>query len=326
MVMVASQRRRIRDAGVLRLAALLLPLGACFVDPGRHGSPSDTGSTGTGDPGATTSATTPTTPTTGDATISTISTTSTTSGAELTTTTADASGSVDVTGTPTTVPTTDPTTDPTADPTGQTTAPSTTGPNPAACGNGILEGNEGCDHGPENGGKYCNVDCTAPTCKDFTLNQEESDIDCGGSCSACGLCQFCNDDADCNGSCVGGTCTRTDLLVIDYLTNCGDTTDPWVTGPVVPGGSYIVTAEGGGGSVNGEGNNYGWLAECVGFNLKQMSAPFVYFSPQDAFGALSLTQLQLEYAGGSLRCGLIDPACADNIAGVSLSFTLQCSP
>ena len=317
MVIVASQRRRIRDAGVLRLAALLLPLGACFADPGRHGSQSDTGSTGTGDPGATTGATTPTT---GDAT------TSGTSGADLTTTTTDASGSGDLTGTPTTVPTTDPTADPTADPTGQTTAPSTTGPNTAVCGNGIVEEKEACDHGPENGGAYCNADCTAPACNDFIKNQEESDVDCGGSCQICGLCQFCKNDADCNGSCVGGKCTRTDLLVIDYLTHCGDTTDAWATGPVVPGGSYIVTAEGGGGSVNGMGNDYGWLAECVGFNLEQMSAPFVYFSPQEAFGALGVTQLQLDYAGGILRCGLTDPACADNIGGVSLGFTIQCAP
>lgn len=315
-MVMASQHRHIRDAGLLWLAALLLPLGACFADPGRHGQ-SDTGSTGTGDTGATTRATTPTT---GDAG------TSGTSSADLTTTTTGASESGDLTGTPTTVPTTDPTTDPTADPTGKTTDPSTTAPTPAVCGNGIVEGNEGCDHGPENGGAYCNADCTAPACNDFIQNQEESDVDCGGPCLTCGLCQTCNTDADCNGNCIGGRCTRTDVLNIKYLENCGDTTDPWVTGPVVSGGSYTVAAEDGGGSVTGNDKEYGWLAECVGLNLQQMSTGFVYFSPQEAFAALNPKQLQLDFAGGGLRCGLIDPDCSDNIGGVSLSFTIQCSP
>ncbi len=322
MVLVASQRRRIRGAGVLRLAALLLALGGCFADPGRYGSASDTGASSTGDGEATTAAQTPT------------SGALTTSGAELSTgpgetgepgSTSTGDPTADVTTDITAGPTTSPTTSPT-DPTGRTTNPATTDPAPAVCGDGIVEGAEACDHGPENGGPSCNLDCTAPTCSDGVQDQDESDIDCGGSCQTCGLCKVCTADADCNGSCVGGRCSRTDVLDVSYLENCGDTVDFWVTGPELPGGSYLVIAEGGGGSVTGTDTEYGWLAECVGFNLEPMSAPFVYPSPQEAYAALPVNQLQLDFAGGSLRCGLTDLNCDDNLAGVSISFTLQCPP
>jgi len=313
MVPLASQRRRIPGAGVLRLAALLLPLGACFADPGRHGGQSDTGSSGTGDGGTTTDAQTPTS---GDLT---------TSGAELSTGPGETG---EVSGTATGDPT-DPSAGPTTDtnptnPTGQTTDTATTGPSPPVCGNGIVEGKEGCDYGAENGSAYCNADCTAPTCSDFIQNLDESDVDCGGACAPCGLCQPCNNDADCDGTCLGGKCSRTDLLDINYLTNCGITSDLWITGPVIPGGAYLVVAEGGGGSVNGEG--FGWLAECVGFDLQPMSIDFEYASPQEAFASLNPNQLLLEFTGGELRCGLYDQLCDDNTGGVSLSFTLQCPP
>lgn len=319
MVPVASQRRRIRGPGVLRLAALLLPLGACFVDPGRHGQ-SDPGSASNGDSGATTATQTPTS---GDPT---------STGTDLPTgpgETGELSGTA--TGDPTADATTAPTAGPTTDtnptnPTGQTTDTATTGPNPPVCGNGIVEGAEGCDDGPENGSAFCNADCTAPTCSDFIQNLGESDVDCGGSCAPCGLCQGCNDDADCDGTCLGGKCSRTDLLDISYATNCGITTDLWVTSPVVPGGTYRVVAEGGGGSVNGEDAGFGWLAECVGFDLQEMSTDFVHLNPQEAYAALPANQLLLDFTGGELRCGLYDQFCADNTGGVSLSFTLQCPP
>lgn len=38
----------------------------------------------------------------------------------------------------------------------------TTPPCDAFCGNGIIEGNEECDEGPNNGGATCNIDCTLP--------------------------------------------------------------------------------------------------------------------------------------------------------------------
>jgi hypothetical protein len=46
-----------------------------------------------------------------------------------------------------------------------------------------------------------------PTCTDFVVNQDESDVDCGGSCSPCADGRVCLSDADCRNSCVSGLCT-----------------------------------------------------------------------------------------------------------------------
>ncbi len=49
----------------------------------------------------------------------------------------------------------------------------------------------------------------APSCSDFALNGEETDVDCGGpSCTPCNLGQLCALDADCSaGRCLAGACT-----------------------------------------------------------------------------------------------------------------------
>lgn len=45
------------------------------------------------------------------------------------------------------------------------------------------------------------------SCEDGILDGTESDIDCGGSCSQCGLNRNCNRAADClSGVCTGGVC------------------------------------------------------------------------------------------------------------------------
>jgi hypothetical protein len=47
----------------------------------------------------------------------------------------------------------------------------------------------------------------APTCSDGQLNQDESDVDCGGSCPPCGADAGCAADGDCQtGKCDDGTC------------------------------------------------------------------------------------------------------------------------
>ena len=52
-------------------------------------------------------------------------------------------------------------------------------------------------------------ECYTPeTCTDNLLNQDETDTDCGGSCSACVLGQKCKVNTDCNtNECTNGTCT-----------------------------------------------------------------------------------------------------------------------
>lgn len=47
----------------------------------------------------------------------------------------------------------------------------------------------------------------APSCNDELLNGDESDVDCGGSCSErCAVGSLCASDADCEASCVDGSC------------------------------------------------------------------------------------------------------------------------
>jgi len=49
---------------------------------------------------------------------------------------------------------------------------------------------------------------TPASCSDGTLNGDESDVDCGGSCPTCPVGDDCNDAADCtSGECVAGVCS-----------------------------------------------------------------------------------------------------------------------
>ncbi len=45
-----------------------------------------------------------------------------------------------------------------------------------------------------------------PTCNDNLKNQDESDIDCGGSCDSCSDGKTCSVDADCANDCLNGIC------------------------------------------------------------------------------------------------------------------------
>lgn len=54
------------------------------------------------------------------------------------------------------------------------------------------------------------------TCKDRVKNQDESDIDCGGSCGTCQIAMQCNSNTDCLFDCVNGFCSaqKTPTLVL----------------------------------------------------------------------------------------------------------------
>ncbi|MBR4984543.1 MAG: hypothetical protein IKY83_02230 [Proteobacteria bacterium] len=62
-------------------------------------------------------------------------------------------------------------------------------------------------------GLKCNVEleeCYMPeTCSDGIKNQDETDVDCGGSCSACAFGQHCTVNKDCDTNQCNGTCTGT---------------------------------------------------------------------------------------------------------------------
>lgn len=85
------------------------------------------------------------------------------------------------------------------------------------CASGFCDNNvcatKTCTKDSECGtGLKCNLDeglCYTPeSCSDNLQNQDETDTDCGGSCSACAFGQKCKENSDCNtNECTNGTCT-----------------------------------------------------------------------------------------------------------------------
>jgi hypothetical protein len=68
--------------------------------------------------------------------------------------------------------------------------------------NGVCSTSEECVSGVCKDGK-----CQAASCTDQTKNGDEVDVDCGGSCGACGFGQVCSDASDCKGGvCKDGKC------------------------------------------------------------------------------------------------------------------------
>lgn len=70
------------------------------------------------------------------------------------------------------------------------------------------------------------------SCSDGVMNQDESDVDCGGSCPPCGNGKDCLVDSDCvSGSCVGGTCISRYCVdscsVVNQLSCAGASGDIW---------------------------------------------------------------------------------------------------
>ncbi|WAS90494.1 hypothetical protein [Nannocystis punicea] len=73
----------------------------------------------------------------------------------------------------------------------------------------------------------------AASCDDGTLNQDETDVDCGGAaCSPCADGQQCGQDSDCEvASCVGGVCVAPSC---EDLVKNADETDVDCGGPTCP--------------------------------------------------------------------------------------------
>ncbi|HKO51074.1 MAG TPA: hypothetical protein VJV79_25370 [Polyangiaceae bacterium] len=68
--------------------------------------------------------------------------------------------------------------------------------------------NAKCTTNSDCGTQYCkNKFCTEPTCTDGVRNQDETEIDCGGSCKPCDIGAKCTDNDDCDGQyCVDDKC------------------------------------------------------------------------------------------------------------------------
>ncbi len=80
---------------------------------------------------------------------------------------------------------------------------------------------EPCSQDPVNGSLNCPP---GPTCNDGIFNGDESNVDCGGSCGACGG-GTCNMDADCNGTtCKEETCTGHVSTLCESDQDCTSTT------------------------------------------------------------------------------------------------------
>jgi hypothetical protein len=75
------------------------------------------------------------------------------------------------------------------------------------------------------------------TCSDGQLNQDESDVDCGGSCPPCDGEAICNDGADCkSGRCDAGACFPLLPSCLQLLT----------ARPDLPSGAYPLDPDGDG--------------------------------------------------------------------------------
>jgi hypothetical protein len=81
------------------------------------------------------------------------------------------------------------------------------------CGNGFAcLSNEDCASSSCEGGVCASATGDSETCTDGVQNQDESDVDCGGSCPACANGQACLENSDCVSlNCVAGICEEVAL-------------------------------------------------------------------------------------------------------------------
>ena len=83
-----------------------------------------------------------------------------------------------------------------------------------ACSGGVCV----CDGDDDCGDGTCGVggQCQLPTCSDGKRNQDETDVDCGGSCPPCGLGDGCVVQSDCQPrfECYGGGCGHARIEVV----------------------------------------------------------------------------------------------------------------
>ncbi len=94
----------------------------------------------------------------------------------------------------------------------------------ATCGDQVVwTGTEECDDGNNVDDDRCSNACTVgqmmmPGCDDGMLNGDETDVDCGGSCSPCADGQKCDAGTDCEGgNCSGGVCEPGNNVVLDAV-------------------------------------------------------------------------------------------------------------
>ena len=176
--------------------------------------------------------------------------------------------------------------------------------------------------------------CQPPRCDDHVRNGSETDVDCGGSCGACGLCAGCVMDSDClAGTCSStGRCTFRTTVDIGWYTSCQgpDRSGPLVRVASVPAGTYRITALPSGGDVwstaNPPSTGFQWFIPCDNLSVPSLATPggVFYTSAAAAFAALPTTTATASFAGGDLVCAFRDSNCGDNQGNTRFTMERSC--
>jgi cysteine-rich repeat protein len=107
----------------------------------------------------------------------------------------------------------------------------------ATCGDGQVQaGVETCDDANNDESDACTSLCKAPACDDGILSGNESDVDCGGSCTACAEGLACTAGPDC-----GSKVCKSNKCVLGL--SCQEIHD---SSPLAKSGLYMVDLDGDG--------------------------------------------------------------------------------
>jgi hypothetical protein len=176
--------------------------------------------------------------------------------------------------------------------------------------------------------------CRPAACDDGVRNGAESDVDCGGACTACTLCRRCNTNSDCGAEVCGpgGRCTVRREVTIDWLVNCrgpgGGNTPTRIE--ALPAGAYRVTALDSGAtvwsSVSLPSQGYFYRISCDNLSVPSLATPAgtYYANAASAFAALPTTTAQVTFGGGALICSLDDNPCSDNRGNIRFQLEHIC--
>lgn len=171
-----------------------------------------------------------------------------------------------------------------------------------------------------------------PSCTDSIQNGDETHIDCGGSCDPCAECGSCEVDEDCvRGRCAGGLCALRQELYVDWLAHCSTDGSSGLDVPGLPAGDYRITALESAQTVwdpphSPPSNGWFWRFPCAGISVPTVQTPpsTYYATEAEAFAALMATTEIASFAGGTLRCAVLDSACTDNHGGARFAIERVC--
>ncbi|MBV1860164.1 MAG: DUF4215 domain-containing protein [Nannocystaceae bacterium] len=214
------------------------------------------------------------------------------------------------------------------------TTSETSGTAGASCGDGIPDGDEECDDGNDDEFDGCTSECTVPVCDDGLHNGDETDVDCGGTCQGCALCQTCLDESDCESATICGAdsqCVTLAEMNIDWTANCGSAAQG-ATIEALAAGTYRATAIQSAGTLwlpphNPPTTGYFFEAECTGVSFEEMRTPagVRYINANTAFSNMVSQTETFDYAGGNLTCWIVDATCGDNDGSVEFSLESVCA-